>query len=475
VPLTTSKAYAPHHIEFWEWVDTIKAGANARPYACIWPRGHAKSTGVEVAAVKWGCLGVRSYGLYVSGTQELADKHIESIAEVLESPEIERYYPRMARRKVGKYGNSRGWRRNRVMTSTGWTVDALGLDVAPRGLKVAAQRPDFIILDDIDDAEDKVETVDKKLRRITQAVLPAGSDDGFIVAMAQNLTHRDSIVARMIDGRTDLLSEAHISGPFPAVESLEYETEPTDTGRAKYVVTGGQPTWAGMDLAACQHRINTYGLHAFTIESQQQIAERRGALWTRALVAEHRVSTYPELLTIGVGVDPNKTGKADDAGVIVAGVGIVDGMRHAFILDDATQTTRPELWRDEAAEMYLQWQAGMFVVERTGLGEHASLTLRDAPALRDMPVTIEPVDAKISKEDRARPVAQLYRDGRVHHVGVHPVVEGQMTSWVPGRGKSPGGIDALVHLVTRLLIDDVMTDAWAPDADWMGGMGTMSW
>lgn len=476
-PIVTSKPYADHHRRFWQWADEIRRGQPATPFAALWPRGHAKSACAEVAAVKWGCRNVRRYGLYVSATQDLADQHIDSIAAILESKPIEKHYPLMGERRVGKFGNSKGWRRNRLTTATGFTIDALGLDTSPRGLRQQEQRPDFVILDDIDDQDDSPATVNRKIGRIARAIIPAGSGD-LVVLMAQNMVHVDSVVARMRDGRTDLLSQAEFSGPLPAIRDLKYETRAGNGGRPRYAVTGGEPTWEGMGVAECENRINLSGLDAFIIESQQQISERKGALWTRALINETRVGDYPELSRIAVGVDPNKTGRGDDAGVVVVGAGIGDdGLLRGYVLDDATQLTNPERWRDEAAELYLEWGAGMFVVERTGLGEHASLTLRDAPALRGLPVTVEPVEARLSKEDRARPVAQLYKDGRIHHVGTFPVLEGQMTSWRPGHGKSPGGIDALVHVITHLLIDETYSEPWADIDDLLGpgGMGQVSW
>ena len=139
-------------------------------------------------------------------------------------------------------------------------------------------------------------------------------------------------------------------------------------------------------------------------------------------------------------------------------------MPHAYVLDDATELLAPSQWRDNAAEMYLNLGAGAFVVERTGSGELAELTLKGATALVNRPVQVINVEAKMSKADRARPVAQLYRDGRVHHCGVFDVLEGQMTGWVPGASKtliSPGGVDALVHGVTHLLIDEPPGHEWA--------------
>jgi phage terminase large subunit-like protein len=65
-----------------------------------------------------------------------------------------------------------------------------------------------------------------------------------------------------------------------------------------------------------------------------------------------------------------------------------------------------------------------------------------------MPRIIE-VTAKVGKRLRAEPVAQLYENGHVHHVGEFPGLEVQYVSWIPGMD-SPDRLDAAVHLLTEL-------------------------
>ncbi|MBK8023326.1 MAG: hypothetical protein IPK19_18315 [Chloroflexi bacterium] len=43
---------------------------------------------------------------------------------------------------------------------------------------------------------------------------------------------------------------------------------------------------------------------------------------------------------------------------------------------------------------------------------------------------------------RAEPIAALYEQGRVHHVGVLATLETQMVGWMPGM-PSPDRLDAL--------------------------------
>ncbi|MEU8925000.1 hypothetical protein AB0D10_29375 [Kitasatospora sp. NPDC048545] len=46
-------------------------------------------------------------------------------------------------------------------------------------------------------------------------------------------------------------------------------------------------------------------------------------------------------------------------------------------------------------------------------------------------------------------MAQLYEQGRVHHVGHYPELEGQMVTWAAGMD-SPDRMDAAVHGLTEL-------------------------
>src|SRR5512138_3307539 len=177
-PSYVTADFASRHVELWEWVDSIQKGIRPPPFVAIWGRGGAKSTSAELSVVRVGEKQTRRYVWYISSTQDKADKHVESIAAMLENSGAER--------AVGKYGNSKGWRRERLRTSTGLTVDALGLDTGTRGAKVEDQRPDMIILDDVDENEDSVQTTLKKIDLITKSILPAGSND-CAVLFIQNL------------------------------------------------------------------------------------------------------------------------------------------------------------------------------------------------------------------------------------------------------------------------------------------------
>jgi hypothetical protein len=155
----------------------VVAAAVRRDLAARWSEVHVGGAR-HVNAL--GVRGKRKYVLYVRETQEQADKSVANVAALLESKAVASYYPEHGDRMVSKFGASRGWRRNRLRTSGGFTVDAIGLDTAARGVKVEEQRPDLIILDDIDDKHDSAGATARKIKTITTSILPAGSSNAAI-------------------------------------------------------------------------------------------------------------------------------------------------------------------------------------------------------------------------------------------------------------------------------------------------------
>lgn len=312
-PAYVSAPFAERHIELWDWLDAIMPGTRPAPFVAIWPRGGAKSTTAELGAVRMGARRARRYIWYVSSTQDKADKHVETVASMLESKAVERADADLSNRKTGKYGNSKGWRRERLRTASGLTVDALGLDSGARGAKVEEQRPDMIILDDVDEKEDTPKTTQRKIDLITTSILPAGSDD-CAVLFIQNLIHPDSIASRLADGRADFIADRIVSGPYPAVEGLAYE----QNADGKFIITAGQATWEGQSLAVCQDQITTWGLTSFRKEAQHEVDES-GGVWDHInfRYCEWGDVPWSKVLRSAVWVDPavTDTDESDSMGI----------------------------------------------------------------------------------------------------------------------------------------------------------------
>lgn len=159
----------------------------------------------------------------------------------------------------------------------------------------------------------------------------------------------------------------------------------------------------------------------------------------------------PQMARIVVAVDPSGTkgdGGGDDIGIVVAGRGI-DG--HAYVLEDATCQLSPDGWGRRAAEMYHRHSADRVIGERNFGGAMVQFVIKTA----DPKVPYKEVVASRGKAVRAEPIAALYEQGKVHHVGTFPDLEDQMCNFTASGfvgDRSPDRADALVWAITELMM-----------------------
>jgi phage terminase large subunit-like protein len=172
-----------------------------------------------------------------------------------------------------------------------------------------------------------------------------------------------------------------------------------------------------------------------------------GALWTRRLLEGCHVPTAPTpMVRTVVGVDPSVTagGGGAETGIIVAGVG-EDGLY--YILADSTLASGPDGWAKAVAEAYHAWQADRIIAEANNGGDLVRKVLHTVDAT--LPITL--VYASRGKTTRAEPIAALYEQGKVRHVGAGLArLEDQLCTF-DGQGTSPDRFDALVWALTALL------------------------
>lgn len=450
-PFVCTSPFGTRHVKLWEWFEALAPGTRPRPRVEIWPRGGAKSTTVELGCARLCVKLSRRFVLYVSETQDQANKHVQAISSLMEALGVGR--------AVNAFGNSRGWKVDLLRTENGFNVAAIGLDAAARGVKLDNYRPDLIVFDDIDGRHDTPETIEKKTDTITTSLLPTGSSD-CAVLFVQNKIHKDSIFAQLTDGRADFLHDREVPTEEPAVVGLEFERREREDGTTFYAITGGEPTWEGQNLAVCEQQLNAWGRKAFQREAQHRVDEEEDGLWQRERDIEpFRVTSHPTLTRVVVGLDPSATSGGDEAGIVVAGISyerpkLGGGWErtqtpHAYVLEDRSLQGSPRQWASEGVTAYNVWRAAELVAEQNNGGEMVEVTISTIQGAPEVKL----IHASRGKLTRAEPVQKLYEDGRVHHVGVFKEMESEMCSWQPG-DPSPNRMDALVWTLTELLLND---------------------
>lgn len=204
-----------------------------------------------------------------------------------------------------------------------------------------------------------------------------------------------------------------------------------------------------------------------------------GALWTREMLDKarrKRTDKLPDMQRIVVAIDP--AGKSQETaitegtaetGIIVAGLG-VDG--RGYVLDDLSCSLSPNGWARRALSGYDMYKGDRIVVETNQGGDMVKQTIESVrPG-----ISIAEVHASRGKVTRAEPIAALYEQGRVSHVGAFAQLEDQMVLFTPLGivGETTGDrTDALVWALTELFpsminrIEVNFSDSAAGGGSWL--------
>lgn len=273
-PSTFSAPFGRHHRQYWEWFWRVllkrKRGEGLQEtdhaYLAVWFRGSGKSSCLEWSAIAEGAILGKGYVLYVGGTQDLAEGHLEAIRARLEGSEVAKYYPGMGNPKVGKFGDRFGWRQDALVTDSGWGIAAFGLDTGVRGGKRVDQRPSLILNDDFDDLHDSPQLRNKKIEVMARSIFPTGTADSVVIC-GQNLIYRNSVMHQIVTGTVKLLARRQVSEIIPAVYDLKIERKVD-----RDVIVQGRAAWEGFPIEAAQKALDDSAYEAFMAEYQHDFA-----------------------------------------------------------------------------------------------------------------------------------------------------------------------------------------------------------
>ena len=191
-----------------------------------------------------------------------------------------------------------------------------------------------------------------------------------------------------------------------------------------------------------------------------------GALWKIAWIDDHRCSEPPMTMQLmetdeGVGevkvlnlpriviaIDPAVTANAesDETAIAVAGIGS-EGDYYVLSIDG--YRLPPQQWAMKALEAYDRWQADKIVAEVNNGGDMVIDTINRVCDGLGRSVNVEAIRASRGKTLRAEPIAALYEQGRVHHVGIFEQAEDQLCSF-PVANEHDDLVDALVYTLSDL-------------------------
>lgn len=214
-PLLFALLYFPHHLRsdatggaitladvHLAWAERAKAlaeplGDDPERHADIAPRETGKSTWHFLVIPAWAAAhGHIKFAVAFADTSTQAETHLATFKHELETNALLRAdYPDLVEPLRRERGVIAADRVSLYRARSGFVFAARGMDTSTLGLKVGAQRPDYIVLDDVEPDESRYgkEQRKKRLGTLQDAVLPLNNRARVqwvgTVTMPDSMTH----------------------------------------------------------------------------------------------------------------------------------------------------------------------------------------------------------------------------------------------------------------------------------------------
>ncbi len=180
------------------------------------------------------------------------------------------------------------------------------------------------------------------------------------------------------------------------------------------------------------------------------------SLWKADYFSHHRMlgrpgEDIPRFVRVVVAVDPSgcsgdEDTRSDEIGMVVCALG---GDGRGYLLEDLSGRYGPNDWGHIAVSAFERHQADRIVAETNYGGAMVEAVVRAASPN----ISFSKLTASRGKVVRAEPIAALYEQGKISHVGHYPEIENQLMDFTAAGYmglKSPDRGDALVWGFTEL-------------------------
>lgn len=198
-----------------------------------WPREHAKSVHANVLIPMWLIAHNELTGMILMG------KNGDDACNLLSDIQAQLQFNQLFAHDYGEQYNMGSWEEGDFNTRSGIRFLALGRDQSPRGARKNEKRPNYAVVDDVDD--DEIVHNQKRVKNIVERILGALffalSIKGARLVIAGNRIHAQSVLAHLVG---DIKPGApKRKGIY---HSKVYATE-VRKGAKAYIEDGGKPAW----------------------------------------------------------------------------------------------------------------------------------------------------------------------------------------------------------------------------------------
>ena len=321
------------------------------------PRGHAKSTLISFAFVIWCiCYGYKHFIVIISATGPVAKQFIIDIRNELEFNE-------RIKNDFGEMKNDDIWNSNEIYTRNKVFLTSKGAGAQMRGMKFNSTRPDLVILDDLETAEQVASpSQNASLKQwFNSDVMPMGCPTCSFFYIGTVLSY-DALLYHMLN---DGEYSSWVRKTFQAVIKFsdsplwaEWETIMTDLTRGDHaysdalafyrehkeeMLRGTEVLWPNQRADMYEHLMERRiaSEEGFASEFQNDPQTENTRTFKTEWLENNRYIDCPEIKEICIAIDPAIGGKrANDFSAIIAVARCVDN--YFYVLDADLKKRRPE-------------------------------------------------------------------------------------------------------------------------------------
>jgi predicted phage terminase large subunit-like protein len=363
-------------------------------------RGSAKSTLITTATAIWSILGSheKKIILIISQTASLVKTHMLNIRAELEDNIL-------LKSDLGPFKEETGgeWAvLSLVFKNTGAKIIGASMEQSIRGTRNKQNRPDLIILDDIEDS-DSVKTFESRSKTFdwfTREILPIGDRETRTIVVG-NLLHEDSLVVRL----KNKIGNNEVEGIYREYPFLNQEGKTLWPGKFPNGELIEELRRSLLDPISWQRE------YLLKIVPDEYQVVHRGWIKSYDKLPDNR-KTYSYVV---IGIDPaiSENNRADYTG-IVAGLAVNEnGLPKLYILPDIVneRLTFPDLVERIKAisdELYRKYCPTVIVVESVAFQEAIAQTLRSHGY-----INCESVHVSSDKRSRLTTLSHRIKSGEI--------------------------------------------------------------
>jgi predicted phage terminase large subunit-like protein len=452
-PLLFALIYLPHHLknaqdeitlsEFhWDlceygknWINKPTTPKQYRD-AFIAPRECGKSTWIFLLLPMWAAAhGHVKFIAAFSDAASQAETHLLTFKNELETNEyLKEDYPELCTPKVvsstGRSLASNAWR---IIQANDFIFDANGIDTNSLGKKVFGQRPDLIILDDIEKGEKNYSEYQagQQLNTVFDDIAPMNIYARMIIV--GTTTMPNSIMdqcRKFAEGQRGkelewILSQNVNVHYYPAIMTANDGSE-----RSVW-----PEKWPIGWLQSQRH------MRDFAKNYMNRPVNLDGNFWTYEDVI---IEDLPEYGNTIISIDPavTKNKISDYTGIAVLSRGEEDQI---YVREAIQLKVSPSELSERIASLVEIYEPGVIYVETNQGGD----LWKDV--FKNIPVKYRSIKQSVSKQVRAGKALNFYQQGKVRHTSHFPALEEQMWSFP----KTPHDdvLDAVVSGILYFLDD----------------------